>query len=329
MNEATYLSLCFQLPADESDWWPLVPAGVFSGRDGRTWNNSNPQGVVDFYKAGRADIPLDVEHASEIKGPKGEPAPASGFFKEMKVEGGVVLGRVDLNQLGRGYIDREEYRYYSPALLHDEQGNVVGISSVGLTNKHNLLTPALNHNQTSEDSIMEKKDLDAIRAALGVATDASASVIVGAIGKLKSDHQLALNRAEKPDAEKFVPIADYQLAMNRASTAEQKYADRVKADLEAEAVALVDEAIAASKFHPNSREYHLSTCRMEGGIEQFKKLAAETPAIISDDQNLKDKKPEDTKAGELTDFEKSLCRQMGHTKAQFLETRKKEQDEIL
>ena len=42
-------------------WLPLIPAGQFSGRDGRSWNNSNPDGVVAQFDM---KLPFDVEHAT-------------------------------------------------------------------------------------------------------------------------------------------------------------------------------------------------------------------------------------------------------------------------
>ena len=72
-----HLALCFDLSRqtvrDEKVWLPLVPPGVFSGNDGRTWNNSNPDAVVASFTKKR---PFDVEHATHIKGPKGEKRPA-------------------------------------------------------------------------------------------------------------------------------------------------------------------------------------------------------------------------------------------------------------
>ena len=46
---------------------------------------------------------------------------------------------------------------------------------------------------------------EAMRSALSLKEDATEAEAVQAIGKLKSDHQLALNRAENPDLEKYVP----------------------------------------------------------------------------------------------------------------------------
>ena len=87
----TYLALCFDLSRqqvrDEKLWLPLIPPGVFGGNDGRTWNNSNPDAVVASFTKKR---PFDVEHATHIKGPKGEKAPAIGWILALQNIGGDV-----------------------------------------------------------------------------------------------------------------------------------------------------------------------------------------------------------------------------------------------
>jgi hypothetical protein len=44
------LALCFQLPdlADDAlpEWLPMIPAGTFTGRDGRSWVNNQPEAVI-------------------------------------------------------------------------------------------------------------------------------------------------------------------------------------------------------------------------------------------------------------------------------------------
>ncbi len=71
------LALNFQFPSGGAKaipvWWLLVSAGYFSGRDGRNWQNSSPQAVIDKTLAAGENLPIDIEHSTHIKGPKGEP----------------------------------------------------------------------------------------------------------------------------------------------------------------------------------------------------------------------------------------------------------------
>ena len=66
-------------------WVKLIPTGDIQddkawieGRDGRTWVNDNPQGIVDAFEANGADLPIDVEHATELKASNGDPTPTVG-----------------------------------------------------------------------------------------------------------------------------------------------------------------------------------------------------------------------------------------------------------
>ena len=135
---------------------PLIPAGSFSGRDGRTWQNSDPQAVINETRRVGRDVPLDIEHATELKGPKGEPAPAQAWIKvdQLEVRNGTVWGRVEWNDHGRQLVESKSYKYYSPAFYWDKSGQVRLLKSVALTNTHNLRElPALNHETNSPKTI--------------------------------------------------------------------------------------------------------------------------------------------------------------------------------
>ncbi|EPN7331726.1 phage protease, partial [Escherichia coli] len=145
------LALCFSLPepipeltpAQLPEWLELVPAGEFTGRDGRTWINRNPHEVVT--RSSDIKIPVDIEHATEIKGQRGDEAPAYGWVEELRVtDSGTIEGRVVWSEYARWMLSERRYRYYSPAFFFDADGVVTRLSSVGLTNKPNLDFPALN-----------------------------------------------------------------------------------------------------------------------------------------------------------------------------------------
>ncbi|MDU7778691.1 MAG: phage protease [Aeromonas caviae] len=296
----TYLALCFDLSRqqvrDEKVWLPLIPPGVFSGNDGRTWNNSNPDAVVASFTKKR---PFDVEHATHIKGPKGEKAPAVGWILALQNIAGEVWGMVDWNSEGREMLEKKEYAFYSPAFLYEEDGTVRAIASVGLTNEPNLdQLPALNREENTMPLPVE------LTQALGLGADADTTAALTAINTLKADHQLALNRANAgPDLTKFVPKETHELALNRALAAEAK----VKETDDAKLTALVDAAINDGKIAPANKEMFLGMCRQEGGVEKFNAFVASAP-VIADASKVKGKEQQQ---GELSKDELALCRAMG------------------
>lgn len=303
----TYLALCFDLSRqqvrDEKVWLPLIPPGVFSGLDGRTWNNSNPDAVVAAFTRKR---PFDVEHATHILGPQGKPAPAYGWIEALENIDGEVWGMVEWNEDGERILAANNYAFYSPSFTYDANGVVRRITSAALTNDPNLdQLPALNREETPMPLPVE------LTQALGLGADADVAAAITAIGSLKSEHQLAMNRvAAGPDLTKFVPKETFDLAMNRATKAEAL----VKETEEAKLATLVDGAIAAGKIHPANKEMFLGMCRAEGGVDQFQKFVASAPVLV--DANKV--KTTTEQAGALSTDELALCRKMGHTPEEFL-----------
>ncbi|HBC2028290.1 TPA: peptidase, partial [Vibrio cholerae] len=195
-------ALCFNMAnvdaATAGVWLPLIPAGTFQGIDGRTWNNSNPNAIIQRFTKKR---PFDVEHSTHIKAPNGEPAPAYGWITSLENRNGEIWGFVELNAEGREMIEEKKYAFYSPAFGYDkETGVIYSIESSGFTNNPNLNVPALNRQEENEMKLPQL-----ILAALGLAETATEQDAVIAINSLKSEKDIALNRASNIDLNVAVP----------------------------------------------------------------------------------------------------------------------------
>ncbi|MCP4698105.1 MAG: hypothetical protein GY862_14820, partial [Gammaproteobacteria bacterium] len=209
------MSLCFAFPADgvSPEWLKMLPAGDVAGRDGRQWKNSQPDAVISAFKKNDIPLPFDFEHSTELKAPKGEEAPAAGWITELKNRNGEIRGKADWNSTGLSAIQNKEYKFYSPAFLHDNQNRIVAFSSFGMTNKPNLDLTALNRANQKGDFVEEQLKL--ILAALALAETASQQDAIVAINQLKQERETALNKQNSPPLNLFVPRADYDAAMNR------------------------------------------------------------------------------------------------------------------
>ncbi|HFG1697241.1 TPA: phage protease [Vibrio cholerae] len=305
-------ALCFNMAnvdaATAGVWLPLIPAGTFQGIDGRTWNNSNPNAIIQRFTKKR---PFDVEHSTHIKAPNGEPAPAYGWITSLENRNGEIWGFVEWNAEGREMIEEKKYAFYSPAFGHDkENGFIYTIESAGLTNNPNLNVPALNRQEENEMKLPQL-----ILAALGLAETATEQDAVIAINSLKSEKDIALNRASNIDLNVAVPKETYQLALNRAETAEKA----LKAIQDSEIDALVEDAIKAGKVAPANKEMFLGMCRAEGGIEQFKKFVETAPAIATNSKVTTTQTS--VQADELDPEEIALCRKMGVTQEEYLKSK--------
>lgn len=307
LNPNERVALCFELPADGSapEWIQLIPPGEqIQGNDGRSWINDNPQGVLDYFTAlqskGR-DLPIDWEHSTELKAPNGEEAPTAAWAINMEIrEGGSIWAKVDWNERGLNSVKSREYRYISPVLVyHKKTFQIIGIDSVGLTNKPNLHLIALNASMniplTNEQEIA-MNEAQKIRALLGLGDKATTEELETAINSMKSEHATALNAANNPSLDKFVPRTDFDTAMNRAQTAEDKLKKQADTKRDDEIDTAINSALEAGVITPATKEYHTAACREEGGLERFSEFVKAAP-VIGDDTGLDKKVPgEDGKA---------------------------------
>ena len=280
------------------DWIELIPAGPrVEARDGRWFLNDRPLEVLQAYAARKMSLPVDIEHATEIKGPRGEFAGAVGWVEDLDVRQGAIWGRVSWNDQGRWLIEDRSYRYVSPTFTYNTLTNrVVELTSVALTNQPALEVKGLfraQPNPNPETKEEETMSLKAICRALGLNEGASEENILGAIDVLKDENKTALARAETPPLDKFVPRADHDAIVaerDEAKTALARIEDEAKTK---EIDDLVDQAVKDGKSAPASREYHVANCRMEDGIARFKAFIQGAPKIIADPQ-VKGDLPDDS-----------------------------------
>lgn len=309
------VALNFELPSDGSvpELIELLQSGErIVGRDGREWVNDDPQAVIESLNARGVDLVIDFEHATELKSPNGDQAPAAGWVSGFELrENGSIWGRVEWTPRGTAAVANREYRYLSPVLIYESKSRRVrSLSSIGLVNKPNLSNKALNsqqqHEQMEVDPMLKK-----ILLKLGLAETATEEQALNALGTLQTDLQTARNRAETPSLDKYVPRADYDQVVSRASNAEQALNEKTKADLETAINAEVDAAVKAGKVTPATKDYHVANCRQEGGLESFKKFVAAAPAI-GDPSNLNGKEvPADGKA--LNTEQKQIAELFGNS----------------
>ena len=322
---------CVELPVFPSqgggapEWVELLPAGPeVMGRDGRRWRLDDPEAVaaasLDGSDSKKREIPIDWEHATEIKAPQGEPAPAAGWITRLEVRQGALWGRVEWTERGREAVASREYRYLSPVFEYEKKGKrITRLLSAGLTNSPNLALSALNQ-QGQGDAAEEKMDIKKILQALGLAEDATDEQAVTAVNTLIEERDSAKNSAQSPSLEKFVPRADYdaalELAKEKAANAEAKLAEREAQALEKEIEAEITAALEAGKITPATADYHRAQCRAdrEGnkGLERFREYVKAAPAIVAD-SGLDGKTPGSDVSKALNADEARIAAMFGNT----------------
>ncbi|MGQ0529994.1 MAG: phage protease [Panacagrimonas sp.] len=322
MNTRPVAALCFELPASAgSELAPktitLIPApgpdGFVRGVDGRAWRLTAPAAVVAAFNRARA---VTENHAGRLAATRGDGSPAFGWIERVRVEGGAVVGDVEWTPRGTAALNAREYRYFSPEFVWDETTSEI-LSLVGgsVVNDPNFTQLALNAEQIEEPAM----SLLAICAALSLANTATEADCVTAINALKVDKQTALNAAQSPDPTQFAPRAELTVALNRATTAETQIGEMKKAQSEAEAVQLVDQAQAAGKVIPATRDHYLAMCRQNA--ESFKQLVAVMPVIAAPTSQLEKKPGVETGAEGLTPDELAICSATGVDPKAFAATK--------
>lgn len=312
------------------DWVELIPAGVdVHAVDGRKFKNPNPQAVVEAFARSHTDIPLDWEHATEKKAPKGEEAPAAGWIVELQVrDGGAIWGRVNWNARGAASVSSKEYRYISPAFHHGKAGDIQEIVSAGLTNRPALRLAELAQYQgdSMDPELLKMLGLSegatpqdvaaAVKALKDKATEAMSEMEKAKAEASEKEKELAEARSRNPGLDKFVPRADFDAAQARVKTLEEKMATAARESLEATISVEIDAALKSGKITPATKDFYVATCRADGGLEKFREFVKAAPTIASPEPLIEGKPPGADKVA-LTAQEREACATMGITEDEY------------
>ena len=239
------------------DWIHLLPAGTFSGTDGRgPYHLRDPQAVITASMA-EGKLPLDENHATELAHATGAPGPARGWIVEMQARPDGIWGKIDWNESGKALMTDRAYKGVSPVYAYAKDGTVTRILSGALTNKPNLTLTALH---TSGDS-MDKK---AICTALGIAETASDEDVLTALNTAK---------AKVTTLEGTVAELKRTTAPTEQVVTLQTQLDTIKSERAIEkATAFIDTAIKAGKPIVAVRQQY---------IDQHVAKPAETEAMVN------------------------------------------------
>ena len=294
------------------EWVHLLPDGKMTGRDGRSFELADPQGLVLAFQSGGIDLPIDYEHQNDKPEARlSGPVPAAGWIKELKADDSGLWGRVEWTATAREMISRKEYRYLSPSFLfHPKTRQIVRLKGAGLVHNPNLHLTALASQETDMPPETPQKpapsqkpapdDLGAaIAKLLGLPPDASPKDLLA---------KLVERLTGEPDPAKFMPVAAVQemLSSRRAEMAEVN---------EGRAQEKVRAAVQAGYITRGMRDWALALCRSdEASFDQFLTGVGPTFAHFSQRPNVSGQPAPDrfTRAApSQDDTEAAICAQLG------------------
>lgn len=314
------------------DWIQLTPAGVFTACDGRGPFVADVDAILTAAKGRK--LPIDINHAIDIKGAKGEPSPAVGWIEELQGRKTGIWGRVNWTDAGLEILRRREYGAISPVLIatKDKPARVVEIARASLCNDPAL--PQLNRlfNKNGETP-MDKE----LRAVLGLPETASDDEVLASVKDVKASQKAMtatfsslkkeIGLDEKADAKTTVETFKSRLANgNSSTTALEEKVSQLNAKLvevehqrlREKAEAFVAKAIADFKIVPALKDHFIDRyCRAPAEVE--KEISA-MPALMQAGLG----KSQPVAEGSLSDEEKRVCELMGVSEKAFQDTRKKE-----
>lgn len=343
MNK-TLIAACALRVKLDGDMVRLIPAGEFNAPRGALsgsgpWHLSESRGKqIITAAAGRSiDIVIDYEHQTLLAEQNGHPAPAAGWANSGSLEwrNDGIYGPVNWTAAATQAIDADEYRYLSPVFLYDENGEVLDLLHVALTNTPAIDTavPALaaarmaaTSSMQPEEDIMDKSKLI---AALGLAKDATEEQIETALAALKSSSAegkalreslglkdgedavtavAALKSGAAPDMSKFVPAEVYeesqqQLAALKAGGETKELDDLIAKGLE-------DGRIAGQATADWLRKQGLAACKVH--MEDAPSMAA-----LKGGTQTQGKKPQEDGNDDLSESELAVCKNMGISKDDY------------
>lgn len=315
-----------------NEWIQLTPAGVFTACDGRGPFVADVDAILTAAKGRK--LPIDINHAIDIKGAKGEPSPAVGWVEELQARKTGIWGRVNWTDAGLEILRRREYGAISPVLIatKDKPARVVEIARASLCNDPAL--PQLNRlfNKNGETP-MDKE----LRAVLGLPETASDDEVLACVKDVKASQKAMtetfsslkkeIGLDEKTDVKTTVETFKSRLATGNTATTEleekvsQLNAKLVEVEhqrLREKAEAFVAKAIADFKIVPALKDHFIDRyCRAPAEVE--KEISA-MPALMQAGLG----KSQPVAEGILSDEEKRVCELMGVSEKAFQDTRKKE-----
>ena len=233
---------------------------------------------------------------------------------------GAIWARVEWTPRGEEALRNREYRYISPAFLHDEQGRILELLSAALVTQPAFRMPALaarepSHQTTSKEQIMDRK---ALCQRLGLPEDADDAAVLAAIDTLK---KASASQDKDITPERFVPRADYDRVQAELAAVRKELAERERRALAEAAERLVEEGIKAGKIAPASRDFWLGVASQDKeGLERVEQFLASAPQIVpvgeeaASDDGCPPKKA-------LTAAERQVAAVLGLTDEEFIAAR--------
>jgi phage I-like protein len=324
------------------EWIRVLPRGAVELSDHREpfmVDEVSLRSMAADFRSRGVDLVIDYEHQSL----QGERAPAAGWIKELEARGDGLWARVDWTQQARDYLEKKEYRYFSPVLrLDPETRRPVALMHMGLTNvpaiKHlpplvarwgGAATPgalrpggpAVKARAAKMDSVKEKaKMVEQLKRLMGLEPEVEEETVCGKAMEAFRDLASTLNLpGEVSVAQMKGAMEALKAGASRLVKAEEAL-EALKGRLASEtADRLVEEAMKAGKVSPAQHGWALEYCRRDP--EGFQTYADRAPKLVPLGEELQLRRDEHQDDRGLLPEELAVCRSLNVSPEDYLKAK--------
>jgi phage I-like protein len=324
------------------EWIRVLPRGAVELSDHRepfVVDEASLMSMAAEFRSRGVDLVIDYEHQSL----QGERAPAAGWIKELEARGDGLWARVDWTRQARDYLEKKEYRYFSPVLrLDPETRRPVALMHMGLTN-----VPAIKHlpplvarwggavpaegprpaeaavgaPAAKMDSVKERaKMVEELKRLMGLEPEVEEGTVCGKAMEAFRDLAATLNLPGEVSVAQLKGAVEALKAGAMRLLKTEAALQTLKGRLASEtADRLVEEALKAGKVSPAQHGWALEYCRRDP--EGFQTYADRAPKLVPLGEELQLRREDHQDERGLLPEELAICRSLNVSKEGYLKAK--------
>lgn len=291
------LTLVLSLETDDvPEWVCILPLGTVElndGRDSLLVDQDSLEKILEAFAKRGTDLVVDYEHQTM----NGVRAPAAGWIKELRIGPEGLWARIEWTEAAAEYIQKREYRYFSPVLVVDgESRQVVALINLALTNQPAICNiPALaakmtegtlvvvthTFKQASKEKEKDKAMLEKLQTLFQLPEDATEDMVIEhirvlTVPQVPAEILSVLNlKSDVSVDEVKEKILSLKTNTDRLAKVETELETLRQARADDLANQTVEAALKAGKLAPNMRDWAMNYCKSDP--EGFKTFVAAAP----------------------------------------------------
>ena len=252
------------------DWVTLFPTvGRVETRGGRVYQ-VDPQTLIAAFRADGLELPVDVNHSTDLAAWTGARADAIGWITDLRVEGVALQARVEWLAEGRELLAARKYKYGSPSFSASPAADGAPRVAERLRAWALVTAPALARQPAlahlTPPTAPKDAPMKTIAETLGLAAGATEADCLAALTQ-----RLAGS----------VPKAAHDLALADLAASAQRLAAIEAERRAARSATALDGALTTRKLTPAERPSLEKLCATDDGLAQVEALLAARPQLLA------------------------------------------------